>query len=155
MQHFDDYQLFTDTTAIYPQDIGISYASLGLVGEVGEFAEKLHDIAAEKKTIAINYDQLKTFNEFKDILEQATKLGVRAEKPKKELRDGKRTMPPVIVKDNEQREGLVLELGDLQHYVAREARHLLVDLSTVAYENVTKIGSRKARGVIEGNGDYR
>lgn len=38
---FDDYQDFTDRTAIYPEDKGLEYTALGLASEAGEFAGKV------------------------------------------------------------------------------------------------------------------
>lgn len=38
---FDDYQDFTDTTAIYPEDGALEYLVLGLLSEAGEIAGKL------------------------------------------------------------------------------------------------------------------
>lgn len=38
---FDDYQDFTDRTAIYPEDRGMEYLLYGLTSEVGEIAAKM------------------------------------------------------------------------------------------------------------------
>jgi len=155
MQHFDDYQLFTDTTAIYPQDIGLPYSTLGLLGETGEYAEKILGLTSNQRKVVHNYDQIGPYEEFKEILKQAAELGRRAEILKKALRNGDKKMPPVIVFSADERDELVLELGDAQHYLARNARHLSTNLSTVAYENIKKISGRQRRGVIHGEGDHR
>lgn len=39
--NFDQYQDFTDDTAIYPEDKGLEYTALGLASEAGEFAGKV------------------------------------------------------------------------------------------------------------------
>ena len=39
--NFDQYQDFTDETAIYPEDKGLEYTALGLASEAGEFAGKV------------------------------------------------------------------------------------------------------------------
>ena len=44
---FDEYQDATEETAIYPEDIGLIYTTLGLVGESGEIAEKLKKFLRE------------------------------------------------------------------------------------------------------------
>jgi NTP pyrophosphatase (non-canonical NTP hydrolase) len=37
----DDYQDFTETTAIYPKDTALAYLALGLASETGEVCDKL------------------------------------------------------------------------------------------------------------------
>jgi len=155
MQHFDDYQIFTDSTAIYPVDIGLPYATLGLLGESGEYAEKILKLTEVRKTTLHNFDQIEPLEEFKSILKQAAELGRRAENLKKALRRGDKKMPPVVVFSADERDELVAELGDTQHYLARNARHLNVKLSQVAYSNIQKLTDRQRRGVIEGEGDNR
>ncbi len=53
---FDQYQQFTESTAIYPEEHGVTYCALGLNGESGEVAEKVKkairddaDLDAEKE----------------------------------------------------------------------------------------------------------
>lgn len=55
----------------------------------------------------------------------------------------------------EQKEKLILELGDCLWYIANLARELNVDLSEIAKRNIDKLTSRKERSKIEGNGDFR
>jgi NTP pyrophosphatase (non-canonical NTP hydrolase) len=50
---------------------------------------------------------------------------------------------------------MVKELGDALWYIAASAKELDVDLSTVAFENLSKLESRRARGVIKSSGDNR
>src|ERR1035437_1913729 len=50
---------------------------------------------------------------------------------------------------------MVKELGDILWYIAASAKELDVDLSTVAYENLIKLRSRRLRGVIKSEGDNR
>lgn len=47
------------------------------------------------------------------------------------------------------------ELGDLLWNVALTARELGLPLEVIAAMNLNKVNSRKERGVIEGEGDYR
>jgi NTP pyrophosphatase (non-canonical NTP hydrolase) len=54
-----------------------------------------------------------------------------------------------------ERVGMVKELGDILWYIAASAKELDVDLSTVAFENLNKLESRRARGVIKSQGDNR
>lgn len=52
-------------------------------------------------------------------------------------------------------EGLKLELGDVLWYLSNLAFLLGLDLADVARANITKVMSRKARGVTKGEGDNR
>ena len=75
--------------------------------------------------------------------------GEVADKVKKVLRDRGGVF------DDEVREGLRAELGDVLWYVAQLATELGFDLEDVARANLEKLASRAARGVIGGSGDSR
>lgn len=47
------------------------------------------------------------------------------------------------------------ELGDVLWYVAQVATELKIPLSALAEQNLTKLASRKDRGVLKGAGDNR
>ena len=47
------------------------------------------------------------------------------------------------------------ELGDVLWFVAELCTVLNIDMGSVAQINLDKLASRKARGVIHGNGDDR
>lgn len=66
---FDDYQLKSRKTAIYP-DIGnnIVYPTLGLTGEAGEVAEKVKKILRDKKGIVGRKDKKELIKELGDVL---------------------------------------------------------------------------------------
>jgi|TARA_B110000285_G_C14928837_1_gene516372 NTP pyrophosphatase (non-canonical NTP hydrolase) len=68
---------------------------------------------------------------------------------KKLLRDSNGLITPQF------RESMALELGDVLWYVANLAGDLGFELEWVAQQNLDKLNSRMARGVIEGSGDYR
>jgi NTP pyrophosphatase (non-canonical NTP hydrolase) len=109
---FDEYQRKTKETAIYPRDnlmTALSYATLGLVGEAGEIANKVKKIIRDQSG-DINQD----------------------------------------VKDK-----LGKELGDVLWYVSALATELGVSLSSVASDNLDKLLSRKERGTLKGSGDNR
>lgn len=75
--------------------------------------------------------------------------GEVADKVKKVLRDRGGVF------DEEVREGLRAELGDVLWYVAQLATELGFDLEEVAQANLDKLASRAARGVLGGSGDRR
>ena len=68
---------------------------------------------------------------------------------KKILRDDKKIL------SEDRRQKLIDELGDILWYVANCASELGIELETVANRNVTKLNSRKERGVLTGSGDKR
>lgn len=57
--------------------------------------------------------------------------------------------------DEERKKEIVKELGDVCWFVAELATLLDVPLSDVMQGNLNKLESRRARGVIHGNGDNR
>jgi NTP pyrophosphatase (non-canonical NTP hydrolase) len=56
---------------------------------------------------------------------------------------------------DEQREAIGKELGDCLWYFAQLATDLDVSLDSVAAGNISKLASRKERGVLGGSGDDR
>lgn len=75
--------------------------------------------------------------------------GEIANKVKKILRDNDGEM------QEEVRQNLISELGDVLWYVAALATDLRTELSEVANKNIEKLNSRKNRGTIGGSGDNR
>ena len=75
--------------------------------------------------------------------------GELANKIKKVLRD----KDGVI--DDDARQALVAELGDVLWYLSAVATDLGVHLRHVADANLAKLAERKARGTLQGSGDNR
>jgi NTP pyrophosphatase (non-canonical NTP hydrolase) len=75
--------------------------------------------------------------------------GEVAEKIKKVIRD----KGGVI--DDETREAIKKELGDVLWYVAQLATELGLSMDNIAEKNIEKLYSRLERGVLKGNGDNR
>ena len=92
-------------------------------------------------------------NEFRDLLHWVLGIngeaGEIAEKVKKIIRDKN---GQVSQKDKDE---LAKEVGDVLWYLAVFAHHLDVPLETIARQNLDKLQSRKARGVLQGSGDNR
>jgi len=55
----------------------------------------------------------------------------------------------------EKREVLKSELGDVLWYIAQIATEIDINLDKIAEDNITKLLSRKDRGVLGGSGDNR
>lgn len=115
----------------------MSYMALGLMSEVGEFTGKIAK-AIRKGNVYIgkeiqgnidckNDSDLHYYNAF--LLNEQDTIDFN--------------------------KGLRAELGDILWFVAGIAEVMGWDLSEVAQENITKLASRKERGVIDGNGDNR
>lgn len=79
----------------------------------------------------------------------AGEAGEVAEKVKKIIRDKNGII------DNEIREALKKELGDVLWYVNALCHTIDVHIGDVAEANLTKLYSRKLRGKIQGEGDDR
>jgi NTP pyrophosphatase (non-canonical NTP hydrolase) len=94
-----------------------------------------------------------TDNEFRDLLHWVLGIngeaGEIAEKVKKIIRD---KGGEVSAADKAE---LGKEVGDVLWYLAVFAHHLGIPLETIAQQNLDKLKSRKARGVLQGSGDNR
>ncbi|MGI9556048.1 MAG: nucleoside triphosphate pyrophosphohydrolase family protein [Cyanophyceae cyanobacterium] len=77
----------------------------------------------------------------------AGESGEVAEKIKKMLRDS--------IPEQDVKEALVKELGDVLWYVANLAHDLSITLDDIAMANVSKLLDRSERGVLQGSGDNR
>ncbi|PIP28639.1 MAG: hypothetical protein COX29_00140 [Candidatus Moranbacteria bacterium CG23_combo_of_CG06-09_8_20_14_all_35_22] len=75
--------------------------------------------------------------------------GEVAEKIKKVIRDKNGVM------DDESREMIEKELGDVMWYTAQLATELNLSLDDIAQKNIKKLYSRLERGKISGSGDNR
>ena len=75
--------------------------------------------------------------------------GEVAEKIKKVIRD------KGGVVDDETREAIKKELGDVLWYVAQLATELGLSMDEIAEKNIEKLLSRMERGVLQGSGDNR
>ncbi len=83
------------------------------------------------------------------VLGLAGESGEVAEKIKKVLRDKGGEV------DEEVRENIKKELGDVLWYISQIATELKIKLDDIAQGNIKKLQSRKSREVLHGDGDDR
>lgn len=57
--------------------------------------------------------------------------------------------------DNEAKESLSKELGDVLWYVSQLAKELQKPLENIAWDNLKKLQDRQERGKLQGSGDER
>ena len=79
----------------------------------------------------------------------AGEAGEVAEHAKKAIRDDAGKV------SDERKAAMSKELGDVLWYVAQLATELGLDLDDIAAQNLEKLRSRQARGVLSGSGDDR
>ena len=75
--------------------------------------------------------------------------GEVADKVKKILRDKDGVF------DEDSKDAIKLELGDVLWYISQLSSELGYELEDIAYTNLQKLKSRKLRGRIQGSGDKR
>ena len=122
------YQDLINQTKIYPQEIGISYTSLGLAGEAGEIANKVKKLYRDKGLL--------------DIEKMA--CDVNCHTPKHEF--------SVVAEAKDDMKG---ELGDVMWYVVALAQEFGLSLEEIMEYNIEKLLGRRERGTLSGSGDNR
>lgn len=110
-----------------------SYMALNLVGEVGEFASKVAK-SIRKGIRTIEKDHLYKVLQGADSIEESIELHTIDRTLDEELRK---------------------EAGDILWQLSGLCKVMGWSLEDVARENLDKLASRQARGVIDGNGDNR
>ena len=77
---FNEYQNFTNSTAIYPKEVGLYYTTMGLVGEAGELANVVKKVIRDDGGELTDAKVKKLVKELGDVLwyasEFASGLGV-------------------------------------------------------------------------------
>ncbi len=164
---FEEYQRQAESFKT-PSANNLEYLTLGLVGELGEAAGKL-----AKKIRDDKFDKEAFAQELGDLLWFLANLAPRGSKI-----TWKSIMSVAGTEEDDYTEQdfvkLFLTLGQKLSFIARFAKimneynyqNALYGLSCVAAEygytleqlaelNIAKLSSRKARGVIQGNGDER
>ena len=82
-------------------------------------------------------------------LGMAGEAGEVANKVKKIIRDGKKSLP------DDWQEQLASEIGDVLWYCAALARDLDMSLATIMAANLDKLKARQEQGTLGGSGDTR
>lgn len=121
----NEYQQAAMATCM-PSCENFSYMMLNLVGEVGELSSKVAKMIRRGEA-RLNNNVL-TLTEVADYSDDVLDEFV---------------------------EGMLGELGDVLWQLSGLAKMLGADLEDVARYNLAKLASRKKRGVIDGEGDYR
>ncbi len=107
----------------------------------------LNDYQRESRKTAL-YPQVGS-NAIYPTLGLVGEAGEVADKVKKILRDNHGLF------DDESKEAIKFELGDVLWYISQLSSELGYELEEVAKANLNKLDSRKTRGKIQGNGDNR
>ena len=127
----NDYQEWTKTTAIYRDTVKLEV----------QCPECEHHFFDERTTRLLRKVYV--------LLGLGGELGEIFEKVKKHIRGGKD--PDELFRDP----ALGKEFGDLQYYLPRAEDEFGFRAEEVMNENREKLESRKARGVLHGDGDNR
>tara|TARA_Y100001968_G_C19042476_1_gene565198 strand:- start:292 stop:621 length:330 start_codon:yes stop_codon:yes gene_type:complete len=107
----------------------------------------LNDYQRESRETAL-YPQVGS-NAIYPTLGLVGEAGEVADKVKKILRDRDGVF------DEESKEAIKFELGDVLWYLSQLSSELGFELKDVAQANLDKLSSRKNRGTIQGSGDNR
>lgn len=116
-----------------PSCHNIPYMLINLQGEIGELSSKIAKLIrmGKLRLDAVHTNKYGTFNH------QASWEGTEPEEKESYL------------------EAIIGELGDVQWQLSGLCSVLGLSLNDVAQYNIDKLASRKARGVISGDGDNR
>lgn len=108
--------------------------------DFNEYQEKAWETAIyPKKGKNISYPALGLGGETGEVLEKIKKI----------LRDENEKIT------EEKKEEIIKEMGDVLWYLAALSKEFNISLSEIAEKNISKLSSRKERGVLHGSGDKR
>jgi len=66
--NFEEYQTGAEATAVYPEEIGLAYVTLGLAGEAGEIANKVKKVYRDQGGFPTDDTQNALADELGDVL---------------------------------------------------------------------------------------
>lgn len=81
----NEYQEWTDKTAIYPKNAGIAYTILGLASETGEVAGKFKKIIRDENGVLTEERKNQLIDELGDVFWYATRLATELGIPVEEI----------------------------------------------------------------------
>lgn len=74
---FSDYQKKSSETAVYPQEIGLAYVGLGLVGEAGELSNIIKKVYRDDNGVLTEAKRTKLIDELSDCLWYIAQMAVQ------------------------------------------------------------------------------
>jgi len=148
----EEYQKQTADTVIYSHDIRMYYSVLGLIGEVGEFDEKVSNEEILQELGDIMWYCSQICNEYELRLKQIIgppltlfRLTAKvAELVKKYFRDKKEI--------KQELEDLIGRIVNQVHILAKTTKRTVEQVMDM---NIKKLQDRKDRNVLHGEGDNR
>ena len=161
---FSNYQAQSYKTAIYPESAKFIYPILGLIGEVGEVAEKVRDalFPAGKPR---DWDDTSMFlKKIYHSLDDVTKTCLETGTLSKIVRDKNKELPKEFVQalrekvesiSQEQINKISPELGDIGWFLSTSAGDINIKLGYIFQCNLDKLAKRKEKGTLSGSGDLR
>jgi NTP pyrophosphatase (non-canonical NTP hydrolase) len=162
MLEFDQLQKDVQKTAVYPDHWGVLYPAIGLVDEACELLGKIREFYFPVEP----HSNDPTYDLYCRLL-AAQNFGIELGKYKKKLRgdNGYQFHESVVQlstqrkaeleNNQEQRDKLAAELGDVMWYASEVSRQIQISLQQVCERMTQKLADRAARNVIKGNGDNR
>lgn len=152
------------STAIYPETAKLIYPILGLIGEVGEVAEKARDYLFPEGCPK-GWDEKAMFlKKVFSSLDETAKVGLSAGKVSKVVRDKNNELSPetlkalqdkVLALTDDQKHALGMENLDCNWFIATSLGDMNLNFGEYGEKLLEKLQKRKESGKLGGSGDNR
>lgn len=165
---FNDYQVATNCTAVFPEiDAAVAEETVAIAITTATLAGKVKKIYRDKGGELSDKDKLSLMAMSQQIIADVQWLQCTLDEcPEKPGRSNSKTMyvrlglvnevGEILEKESSGKlDNIGQELGDVLWYLVQLMSALGLQLSTVAYENVMKLFTRKIKGTLKGDGDNR
>ena len=157
--NFSEYQEKVKGFAVYGEAPKVIYSLFGLAGEIGEIYQEFFDVAQDLDKDYSDSPSSNLFNMLAILADEGHRYG----KISKKIRDDKWKEEESVAFYQEFRSRITPELrsklkkeiGDVLWFLADLSSSLDINLQESADGNISKLESRKARGVISGSGNDR